>query len=259
MNTKQSDLAGQFYPTDQKKLQNQVNQYLEEANPEEIKGNLKAILVPHAGIVCSGQTAAFGYKLLKNKKYQNIILLGVAHRYPFLDITVSDYKYWKTPLGKIQLSEVNKEIIDETGFEKINDAFANENSLETQLPFLQIVAKKSHLTPIVTGQVQNHQEIAQTLTNYLDKETLLVVSSDLSHYLPHETAHKTDNKTINQILNLDNKIHHDQACGTNGIKILIELAKLLNWKAKLLDYRTSGDTCGDKSRVVGYTSIAFYK
>lgn len=251
--------AGSFYPEDEQELKEIISKYLRKAKPPVVKGEIKALISPHAGFIYSGPTAAYGYKLIKNKKYKNVILLGPSHKMMFQNIALSNFAFWKTPLGNILCSPLYKELNDKYDFQLLNEVHAFEHSLEVQLPFLQTVLKDFKITPLVTGRVGNHKEIAEQIKEYIDDKTLIIVSSDLSHYLPYKQANTTDKKTIKQILELDIEIDREQACGADGIIILIELAKLCNWKVKLLDYRNSGDTAADKNQVVGYTSIVFYK
>lgn len=252
--------AGSFYPEDEKELKNQINQYLKATvAPQDIAGDVKALIAPHAGYIYSGPVAAYGYKLIKGKKYRNVIILGSSHRMMFPNIALTNFEFWKTPLGNMQLSPLSKELQEETHFNSLDEVHAFEHSIEVQLPFLQTVLKDFRITPLATGRINNHRKIAQILKDSLNNKTLIVVSSDLSHYLPYEEANKIDKRTIKQISELDTDIDPEQACGADGIIILMELAKLLKWKVKLLDYRNSGDTAGDKSQVVGYASIAFLK
>lgn len=251
--------AGSFYPEDEQELKETINKYLRKAKLPVVKGEIKALISPHAGFIYSGPTAAYGYKLIKKKTYQNVILLGPSHKMMFQNIALSNFAFWRTPLGNVLCSPLYKKLKDEHDFQLLNEVHALEHSLEVQLPFLQTVLKDFRITPLVTGRVRNHKEIAVQIKEHLDDKTLIIVSSDLSHYLPYEQANTTDKKTIKQILDLDSEIDHEQACGADGIIILIELAKLFGWKAKLLDYRNSGDTAVDKNKVVGYTSIVFYE
>lgn len=264
--------AGSFYPEDEQELKNQINQFLKEAVlPQNFVKGLrpKALISPHAGYIYSGPVAAYGYKLIKSMKYKNVIIFGPSHRMMFQNIALTNFEFWKTPLGIVQLSPLSKKLQEESYFNSLDEVHAFEHSIEVQLPFLQTVLKDFRITPLAAGRVDNHKEIAKVLSKHLDKDTLIVASSDLSHYLPYKEAEKIDNKTIKNILEFDTDIDPEQACGADGIIILMELAKLLKWKAKLLDYRNSGDTAGlpdealakagDKSQVVGYASIAFYK
>ncbi|MFC1780505.1 AmmeMemoRadiSam system protein B [Patescibacteria group bacterium] len=263
-----SAFAGQFYPESKKELKSQIEEFLKEANPKDIKGKVKALISPHAGYQFSGPIAAYGYKLLRDTKYlpsgrhgeiQDTIILGTSHHMMFPGVALTNFSYWETPLGKVRSSSLHKKLESNPNFSLVNEAHISEHSIEVQLPFMQSVLKDFQITPVLTGRVDNHKEIAQTLSKHLDERSLIIVSSDLCHYLPYEEANEEDNKTIQQILDFDTYIDSEQACGTDGIIILIEIAKLLKWKVKLLDYRNSGDTAGDKDKVVGYTSIIFYK
>lgn len=251
--------AGSFYPSDEEELQKAIDQYIEDANPPKVDGEIKALILPHAGYAYSGPVAASGYKLIKGKEYKNIVIFGPSHKVMFQNIALTNYASWKTPLGIVNLSPLSQELVNETGFSLVNEAHLFEHSIEVQLPFLQRVLKSFKITPLITGRISNHKEIASTLNQFIDGETLIIISSDLCHYLPYDKANEIDKQTIEKILNLDTYLETDQACGTDGILILIELAKIHNWKAKLLDYRNSGDTAGDKNQVVGYSSIVFHE
>jgi AmmeMemoRadiSam system protein B len=255
--------AGQFYPEDETELKSQVKKFLKESKPKEIKGKIKALISPHAGYQYSGPTAAYGYKAIQrsNVKRQssNVIILGTSHSMMFQGIALTNFGFWETPLGKVRSSSLYKELQNVSDISLINEAHISEHSIEVQLPFLQIILKDFQITPLLTGRVDDHKVIAKELSKHIDESTLIIVSSDLCHYLPYEEANKADNETIQQILDLDTYIDPEQACGADGIIILIELAKLLKWKIKLLDYKNSGDTEGSKDKVVGYASIVFYK
>lgn len=249
--------AGSFYPDDEDELKNVINKFLKEAKPPKINGKIKALISPHAGYPYSGPIASYGYKLIKGKKYENIIIFGPSHRTIFSNFALTNYSPWKTPLGLISTSSINKHLEPESYFSLINEAHIFEHSIEVQIPFLQIVLEDFKITPILTGNIDSHKAIANVLRKYIQKETLIIVSADLSHYLPYEEANDIDRTTIDKILKFDKDITHEQSCGADGIIILLELAKQLNWKPTLLDYRNSGDTSGNRDGVVGYTSIVF--
>lgn len=191
-----------------------------------------------------------------------ILLLGPSHNTYFYGLAACDYDFWETPLGKIQVDPLNKKIIQENpGIITVsNDAHDPEHCLEVQLPFLQKTLKDFTIIPLLTG-VGEPQKFALTLQKYLDKLDLIIVSSDLSHYHAFEEAVKLDKITTSAISEFDfeSLIEVGEACGLNGIITLLYLAKLNKWQPKLLDYKNSGDTAGDKSQVVGYCSFAFYK
>lgn len=257
--SRQPVFAGTFYPSDKIELKNSIERYLSEATVPKFNGEIKALICPHAGYVYSGPTAAVSYKMIIGKGYKDVILLGPSHRMAFSNLMISNYQSWQTPLGEVETSPVQKNLIEEQGIMLSNEIHDVEHSLEVQLPFLQMTLKSFKITPLLTGQVDSELEMADMLNLHCPSDTLWIISSDLSHYLPYQKAIETDKITIEKILALDGKISSDDACGHSGITILIELAKRNGWRAKLLDYRNSADTAGDKRAVVGYASIIFYK
>jgi MEMO1 family protein len=254
---RQAAVAGSFYPANKKELENLIEKYLANVKLPELTGEIKALICPHAGYIYSGQVAAFGYKLLEKKKYKDAVIFGPSHRYQFDNLALGDFESWETPLGKISVSELYKKLSQEKYFQNNDDAHELEHSIEVQLPFIQMVLKNSQITPISTGTVNNHKLIAETLKKYLNSETLIIASSDLSHYQYYLDAEEDDRHTIEEICRLEKDISHDEACGADGIKILIELAKLMNWKPQLLKYQNSGDITDNKDEVVGYAAIVF--
>ncbi|MBU0975546.1 MAG: AmmeMemoRadiSam system protein B [Patescibacteria group bacterium] len=263
MNIRPPAFAGTFYPEDEEKLKKDIEKYLKDVRPEKVNGKIKALILPHAGYEYSAPVAAHGYKLLQEATVQqpisNIILIGPSHKVTFTNIGLTSYNFWRTPLGIVQLSPLSQELKDESDFSLVNEAHLFEHSIEVQLPFLQSVLKEFKITPLVCGRLNAFKEIAATINEHLNEETLIIISSDLSHYLPYKEACETDKETIDAILALDSFIEANQACGVDGILILNEVAKANKWKTKLLDYRNSGDTAGDKTQVVGYASIVYYE
>jgi hypothetical protein len=204
----------------------------------------KAIIVPHAGYVYSGKVAAKGYALLQAHPPKQITLVGPSHSYPF-DGSVTSAQIWETPLGTVKMHPCQ-------GLDIRERAFEEEHSLEVQLPFLLTVAPKARITPILYCN-----ETPEHLASHLDNDSFIIVSSDLSHFHSYDAAKKRDKASIDSMLSLDVKGAID-ACGDTGIKALLLLAKKNGWKPKFIEYKNSGDTSGDKSRVVGYATIAFY-
>ncbi len=249
-NERDANYAGSFYPKDETELKKMINSFLKNKfDSKKINGKLKALIVPHAGYIYSGIVAGIGYSLLKESKKENIILFGPSH-YAYLEGAFGFSGTWITPLGKTKINSADLPII-------LND---KEHSLEVQLPFLETVISSSKLTitPILYGDISS-EELADIINTEKNEDSVLVASSDLSHYLSYDIAKKTDSNTIKLILDLDfEKFNLEaDACGKIGIGALIILAKKNNWKPILLDYKNSGDTKGDKNSVVGYTSIAF--
>lgn len=243
--------AGGFYPRDKEELTSMITSLLKKSKTTNLGGELKAIIVPHAGYIYSGIVAAAGYNLIK-KPFKKIILIGPSHYYSFYGAAVSR-EDWQTPLGVVKTFQIKEGILQD-----IPKAHFQEHSLEVQLPWLQMILKNFTILPIVANKI-NEEELAKTLIQHLNENTLIVVSSDLSHFYDYETAKELDAKANKHIpeLNID-AMDAVEACGKTAILVLMHLAKLKNWKAKLIDYKNSGDTAGDKSRVVGYGCYAFY-
>ncbi len=254
------EVAGSFYPADKKELQTEIDNYLGKVKLPKINGDIKALISPHASYKYSGSVAAFGYKAIENKKYKNIFIFGPAHRCEFEGLALSECTNWDTPLGEIKISDIRDDLKEENEFSLLEDAHEIEHSIEVQLPFLQTVLQdKYEIIPISIGKVFNHFEIAKALDKYIEDDDLIIVSSDLSHYQYFEDAEEEDRHTIEEICRLENDISHEEACGADGIKILIELARQRQWKPQMLDYKHSGDTTEERDEVVGYGSIIFTK
>lgn len=220
----------------------------------------KAIIVPHAGYIYSGKTAAMAYSQLASVRYtiKRVILLGPAHRVAVNGLALPDVEYFATPLGNVELDQNAILLLSRLNQVVVSPAVhAEEHSLEVQLPFLQTVLDDFKLVPLVVGNA-SADEVAEVLdVLWGGEETLIVISSDLSHYLPYGFAQQVDLETVQKILKLEGGLNHQQACGGTPVNGLILAAKRHQLKPALLDLCNSGDTSGDKDRVVGYASIAF--
>lgn len=239
--------AGSFYPSEKKLLSEMINTFLKKSAQKKVNGKLRALVVPHAGYVYSGQVAAFAFSALKKANPKRIILFGPSHQ-DFIEGANSFEGKWITPLGSVDVLKNTLPFME-------ND---NEHCLEVQVPFLQKVLKKFVFIPIIYGEI-TAKNLTQTIEGFFEKDTVLIASSDLSHYFPYDLAKKADFESIDSILKLDlNKfIESGDACGKIGIAVLIILAKKYGWEPLLLEYKNSGDTSGNKNSVVGYASIAF--
>lgn len=252
--------SGSFYPTNKQQLRSQLIKFFKNTQKVLIPDKIKALIVPHAGYIYSGQTAAWGYQQLpKNRKIINFILIGPSHNYYLSKLVISKYSIWQTPLGNIKhLTTVplNKEITIN------NISHLNEHCLEVQLPFLQyIYNNKFTFSAFLIGSNFNLNNLVQYFIKYFN-DSIFIISSDLSHYLPDKQAKKIDQETISAILKYDNNYllkNSNVACGINAIQILLEIAKIKNWKIKLTSYDTSASFSHDINNVVGYASIAFYE
>lgn len=252
--------AGTFYPLSSAELRSSVSGYIESSPPHDVTGRFRGLIVPHAGYVYSGSIAGAGYKavrdafLVKGVDLVKVFLLGPSHRFPVNEIAVADFRTWETPLGDVPESDT----IEMFPAEYINnEAHLAEHSLEVQLPFLQVAleGRLFEMVPMLVGA--DGVELAlNLLQKHVDEKSLVVVSTDLSHYLPYEKAKANDTATIG-LISAGEPLLSNDACGSSAIEVISNLAKKNGWKPQLLKYGNSGDTAGDKDAVVGYASIAF--
>ncbi len=253
-----SAVAGIFYPADPRKLADAVQGFLAEARPHKVRP--KALIVPHAGYIYSGAIAGSAYATLKDiaPHIHRVVLLGPTHRVAVRGLALPDAKAFDTPLGQVELDADAMRAISRLPQVVISsEAHAQEHSLEVQLPFLQSVLSGFTLVPLAVGMA-TAPEVAEVLeTLWGGDETLIVISSDLSHFLPYTAAQFIDRKTADDILKLNQPIDHEQACGGTPISGLLVAARRHHLEAKLLDLRNSGDTAGSHERVVGYAAFAF--
>lgn len=254
-------VAGMFYPGQADVLRREVTQLL-AASRTGLPICPKALIVPHAGYVYSGAVAASAYQPLQawRQQIRRVVLLGPSHRQPLHGLALPEAEAFATPLGEIPIDhEGRAAIADLPQVCTDNRAHAFEHSLEVQLPFLQAVLDDFVLLPLAVGQAPP-EDVAEVLERlWGGGETLVVVSSDLSHYLPYQTACTVDEQTCRHILACDHAIVPERACGAFPLNGLLLEAKRRGLRPVLLDLRNSGDTAGDKSRVVGYSAIAFYE
>jgi AmmeMemoRadiSam system protein B len=247
-------VSGSFYPANPALLTDMLQAFLEQSQPSTPAP--KAMIVPHAGYIYSGSIAASAYARLKSVRdsISRVVLIGPSHRVAFKGLAVSHADTFSTPLGVIP--------VDKTAIEQLHDlpfvgyleqAHAQEHSLEVQLPFLQQTLSHFKLVPIVTGDASPHQVSQVLATLWGGDETLIVISSDLSHYHGYATAQAMDKHTSVLIETLQyQRLSTESACGKLPISGLLKLAQENSLHIKTIDLRNSGDTAGDKYRVVGY-------
>jgi len=245
---RQPAVAGRFYPSDPLSLESAIQEFLNRVPTTVQYDNVKAIIVPHASHVCSGQVAAYAYKVLQNNKKKKIILIGPAHTVYFDGFVSDDSDYWATPLGSVKVMK--------NDFIKNSSPHREEHCLEVQLPFLQMVLDDFEVLPIVVGGC-DPKILSKKVIDIYDDETMVVISSDLSHFNDYDTAVEFDTVTNKAIENLDYDtitIEGD-ACGKIPLLAVVDMANYFGWKCKMLEYKNSGDVLGYRSHVVGYSSF----
>jgi len=250
---RESAVAGLFYPAEAKRLHDTIADLL--GSPSSGSGPApKVLIVPHAGYVYSGATAATAYRRLVpyRDSYRRVVLLGPAHRVPVLGMAICTQSF-QTPLGTVASDHAAIASADLPGVGENNAAHRFEHSLEVQLPFLQFVLGEFLLVPLVVGDAAP-QVVAEAIEKLWDgPETLIVVSSDLSHYLGYDAARSRDSATCDAIEHMESsRIGHDDACGATALSGLLIAARRRGLAVETLDLRNSGDTAGDRRRVVGY-------
>lgn len=262
-NIRPAAVAGMFYPAEPKQLAHDVQQLLAQARtnaPRPFDLIPKALIVPHAGYIYSGAIAATAYATLQPiaSRIRRVVLLGPTHRVAVRGLALPGADAFDSPLGRVTLDAAGALAIAHLPQVGISaQAHALEHSLEVQLPFLQSVLTDFTLLPLAVGMA-SAEEVAEVLeTVWGGNETLIVISSDLSHYLPYSTAQRMDKETAQSILELRLPIAHDHACGGTPISGLIVAARKHHLAPHLLDLRNSGDTAGSYAQVVGYASFAF--
>jgi MEMO1 family protein len=259
--------AGRFYPAtafDLKRTLAELAADAEKSDPAGTAGlNLRALILPHAGYRYSGITAAHCVRCLAGRHFAKIIVMGPDHRVGIRTAAISAVAAYETPLGKIGLHNDCRYLRRKHShlFEYNPLSDRTEHSVEVVLPFLQYSLGDFQLVPMVIGGA-DPQAVASAVAGVMDGKTLLVASSDLSHFLPYRKAVTWDRETLDLIKNIEPEklmARQNSACGKAPVAVILHLARQRHWRPVLLDYRNSGDTAGDKSRVVGYAAVAFYE
>lgn len=267
-------VAGMFYPGDPAVLSADVDGMLAAAHAERAAtlaraeapiefAGLRAIIVPHAGYVYSGPMAAKAYNVVAERvaageQFDRVVIVGPTHRVPVYGVAYPTAASFATPLGAVPLWPGIGQALAGVADAEPNDlTHQDEHAIEVQLPFLQKVLPGVPVVPLNAGQATGVQ-VADVVEKLLDDKTLLVISSDLSHYLSYADANEVDAITLGQVLSLAGPLISEQACGATPINGVIELARRHDWFPLLLGFCNSGDTAGDKARVVGYCAVAFY-
>ncbi|MGD8831224.1 MAG: AmmeMemoRadiSam system protein B [Pseudomonadales bacterium] len=258
MKTRSAAVAGMFYPEEPQMLAATVERLLDEAEPGSQQPP-KALIVPHAGYVYSGPIAATAYRQLEAvaDRITRVVLLGPAHRVPVAGMAFPSVDTFSVPTGEVPL---DRKAIDAAlrlpGTCVSDQAHAFEHCLEVHLPFLQAVLGNFQLVPIVVGQAAATEVAAVLEALWGGDETLIVISSDLSHYHPYDEARHIDAGTTAKIRTRSASLSGEEACGAYAINGLMLAARAHGLTVQVLDVRNSGDTAGDRRQVVGYGAYA---
>jgi AmmeMemoRadiSam system protein B len=259
MTARPAAVAGTFYPADRESLETMVQALLAVSDPGSNAGLPKALIAPHAGFIYSGEVAASAYRMLEEAQGQitRVVLLGPAHRVYLRGMALPSVEAFDTPFGRIPLDHAGIDVALALPGTVISDeAHAQEHCLEVHLPFLSALLEEFSLIPIVVGECPP-EEVARVLEAlWGGPETLIVVSSDLSHYHAYETAREIDAATSSDILARATNLTGEQACGAHAINGLMVAARKFGLGVRALDVRNSGDTAGDRRQVVGYGAYA---
>jgi hypothetical protein len=264
-----------FYPSQKKSLKDVIKKLIRKASSPYFVGEIFGLLLPHAAYYLSGEVAGEGFKHLQGKKFETVIILADSHYEYFDGVSIWSAGCWETPLGQIKIDEdlANKICFFSKRFKPTESAHLFDHTIEVQLPFLQQTIGSFKLVPILIGsEDKDWRQLAKAISNNIKgKKLLIIVSSDLSHYPLKKEAEKLDKNTLGAILSLDTDILEKQLkkainprvesllCSRDAVKVLMEVAKNLQGKAKLLKYKNVGGVFGKKEKVVGYGSVAFFR
>jgi len=266
-------VAGSFYPSDPQRLEGMINRYLDESKSESIKGEIVGIISPHAGYIYSGPVAACSYRQIAGSGVRLAVILAPSHRFPFSGASILSEGVYETPLGDVPIDgAVGALLKNNTCFRAAKEAHEMEHSLEVQVPFLQRVLKDFAIVPIIVGtaDIASCRRIAEGIRDALageKRKSIVVISTDLSHYYSYSAAQAMDNRFIEAVRSFDEDRVNDilksggaEACGERPVLAGMILCKLLGaTRVEILKYANSGDTAGGKDQVVGYLAAAMVK
>jgi AmmeMemoRadiSam system protein B len=256
-------VAGSFYPADPAELRRAVTAALRSATESNPSAGAppapKALVAPHAGYVYSGAVAASAYARVAGRAgIERVAVLGPAHRWPVTAVAAPSVDAFATPLGALAIDTAARD--DLAGRRRVvisDDAHRGEHSLEVQLPFLQVALGDVKILPLAVGQVRPDAVVAVLDELWDDPATLIVISTDLSHYHDQLTASAIDRETASAIVaRRADAVTHDRACGADALRGLLVTARQRDCRVELLDLRTSADTAGPPDHVVGYGAFA---
>jgi hypothetical protein len=251
-------VAGLFYPDEEPDCRRQVERLLSSTRQQAL-ASVKGLIVPHAGYSYSGAVAAAAYRSLGVAADSDplIAILGPNHRLPLRGMALDSHSHFATPLGPVTLcTEIVAELQQLPGADYNDAVHREEHCIEVQLPFLQTLFHSFSLVPVLVGQGEP-ERVAELVGALQAYGALVLISSDLSHFLPYDDARLVDASTSEAIIRLDSNLQPQQACGYGAINAMNTFARRQGWRTELLARNNSGDTGGDNSRVVGYGAYAY--
>jgi len=255
-------VAGMFYSDRPAELRGWLEEVIERATPEESAGP-KALIAPHAGYRFSGPTAALAYARIRPiaDRISRVVLLGPAHRWPFRGVAAHSANYFRTPLGDVPVDRAARErVLERADADILDAAHWGEHSLEVHLPFLQHVLGDFEVVPLVLGGADTESVASLIDDLWGGPETLIVISTDLSHFLDYDSALEKDQATADQILACRPEgIDTDAACGWVPLRGLLSVARERGMRMELIDLCNTGDTADIRDRVVGYAAFAAHE
>lgn len=264
-------VAGRFYPAQPDELRSMVRSYLDGAGQPKLKREVYGLIAPHAGYIYSGPAAGYAYKEVQGKEYEVVVVIAPSHTSSLAGVSVLDVDAYRTPLGDIPIDrKAVRSLMEQAPWiDHVPSLFAREHSMEVHLPFLQIALAPGYkIVPVVVGSPDPRlaEAFAAILASqFRGRNVLYVASSDMSHYLPYEQANEKDSGTLDIIRNGEIQTlvrqcstRESELCGLGPVQVMMHLAKRMGIDGgTVLKYENSGDTAGDRNRVVGYGSIAF--
>lgn len=258
MSVREPAVAGMFYPDDPGALRRQVEGYIGAVEPRAARPS--ALIAPHAGYRFSGAVAGHAYAQLTTwpQAPERVLLLGPSHRVPFVGLALPEATRLGTPLGEIDIdAEAAATLVEQGHAFRLDLAHAQEHSLEVHLPFIQVCLPGAKVVPLAVGDV-DAGSVAEAIASAHDERTLVIVSTDLSHFRPYAQAGRVDRRTTDAIEALDPRIEPEQACGCRPLNGLLTWARGRGLQVTTLDVRSSGDTAGHRDQVVGYGAYSVH-
>ena len=264
LSTRPTPNAGLFYPKSCKAMQNDFQSFEKRALQEkkrDFKQVPRAIIVPHAGYIYSGYSASMVYRLAAKSEAKRVVIIGPSHYHSFKGVSVAEYEAFATPCGLLRNDLVYVEALKKRfGLKQLDAVFTKEHSTEVQLPFINYYMPDKKVLELVYGEI-SVKGLSKLLSTLLrDRDNLVIMSSDLSHFYTQKEAQKRDFLCLEGVEKGDSRILQKgcEACGYTGIEALVRVSRKMGLKSRLIDYRTSADASGDTQRVVGYMSAVFW-